>query len=142
MPRKYITYGEWGLGLKNLYYNDSDSVAKLNTDEIFSVGGDADAIKYRFVMRRKDASVESPKLLLVAFAIEMNNYSYPIDTTDLPTQKDHDLPKLYQHDVPVIGGSICSATTTTMLLKNKGFDFSNKGYAYEHEFMANMVADR
>lgn len=139
---KYITYGEWGLGLNNLYYNDSDSVAKLNTDEIFSVGGDADAIKYRFVMRRKDASVESPKLLLVAFAIEMNNYSYPIDTTDLPTQKDHDLPKLYQHDVPVIGGSICSATTTTMLLKNKGFDFSNKGYAYEHEFMANMVADR
>lgn len=139
---KYITYGEWGLGLNNLYYNDSDSVAKLSTDEIFSVGGDADAIKYKFVMKRKSAETESPKLLLVAFAIEMNNYSYPIDTTDLPTQKDYDLPKLYQHDVPVIGGSICSATTTTMLLKNKGFDFSNKGYTYEHEFMANMVADR
>lgn len=139
---KYITYGEWGLGLNNLYYNDSDSVAKLSTDEIFSVGGDADAIKYKFVMKRKSAETESPKLLLVAFAIEMNNYSYPIDTTDLPTQKDYDLPKLYQHDVPVIGDSICSATTTTMLLKNKGFDFSNKGYTYEHEFMANMVADR
>ena len=29
-----------------------------------------------------------------------------------------------------------------MLLKYKGFDFTGKGYDYEHEYMANLVADR
>ena len=55
--------------------------------------------------------------------------------------KDWDVPKLYQHDVPNIGGVICSPTTTTMLLKFMGMSFKDKGYTYEHEYIARMAAD-
>lgn len=140
---KYFTYGIYGLGRNNLYYDDSDSLAEISTDEINVLNDKtADAIKYKFIMRRTTASENSPVLSLVAMAFKIPGYVYNVDTSNLPSQKDNDLPKLYQYEVPNIGPVICSATTTTMLLKNKGFDFKNKGYQYEHEFMANMVADR
>lgn len=140
---KYFTYGVYGLGRNNLYYDDSDAIAEISTDEINVLNDKtADAVKYKFIMRRTSASEKSPVLSLVAMAFKIPGYVYNVDVSNLPKEKDNDLPKLYQYAVPKIGGTICSATTTTMLLKWKGFDFSNKGYTYEHEYMANMVADR
>lgn len=139
---KYFSYGKYGLGLVNVYYDDADSIAKLSTDEIFVLNDkEADAIQYRFTMRKTTTEANSPQLSLVALALNISNYVYPVDTTGLSSQYDIDVPKLYQHDVPSIGSVICSATTTTMLLKWKGFDFTDRGYTYEHEFMAKMVAD-
>ena len=140
---KYFTYGAYGLGRNNLYYDDSDAIAEISTDEINVLNEKtADAIKYKFIMRRTSTSEKSPVLSLVAMAFKIPGYVYNVDVSNLPKEKDNDLPKLYQYAVPEIGGTICSATTTTMLLKWKGFDFSNKGDTYEHEYMANMVADR
>lgn len=139
---KYFSYGKYGLGLTNIYYDDSDSIAELSTDEIFVLNDkEADAVQYKFTMRKTSMEANSPQLSLVSLALNISNYVYPVDTTNLPSEKDIDVPKLYQHDVPSIGSVICSATTTTMLLKWKGFDFTDKGYTYEHEFMAKMVAD-
>lgn len=139
---KYFSYGKYGLGLTNIYYDDSDSIAELSTDEIFVLNDkEADAVQYKFTMRKTSREANSPQLSLVALALNISNYVYPVDITNLPSEKDIDVPKLYQHDVPSIGSVICSATTTTMLLKWKGFDFTNRGYTYEHEFMAKMVAD-
>ena len=43
---KYFTYGAYGLGRNNLYYDDSDAIAEISTDEINVLNDKtADAIK-------------------------------------------------------------------------------------------------
>lgn len=148
---KYFTYGEWGLGKENYYYNQTDTNVKMSVDEIMVLNGKtANKIKYQVVLKRDTKGANSPELSLVTFALYMSGYSYKVDTTGLPTSVDWDVPKLYQHDVRVIGSVICSATTTTMLLKYKGHDFKDeaKTYknvsswgAYEHGYIASLVAD-
>lgn len=142
---KYYTYGVWGLGKTNTYYNQTDSAtnSKMSVDEIIVNSGNATGCKYRVTLRRNNASTDSPVLSLVCLALEISesNYSYPVDVSSLPKSVDNNLPKLYQYDVPNIGGSICSATTTTMLLKWKGHSFTDKGKTYEHEYIAELVAD-
>ena len=138
---KYFTYGIWGLGRNNLYYNQTDKNAKMSVDEILITNGTATAFQYKVIFRRDSAECESPKLRLVAMALNIPGYKYEVDVTGLPTFVDYDVPKLNQNIVPVIGNSICSATTSTMLLKYKGFDFSDKD-EFEHRYIANLVADR
>lgn len=141
---KYYTYGVWGLGKTNTYYNQSDSSnnTKMSVDEIIANNGDATACKYKVTLRRNNVSTSSPVLSLVCLTIDINesDYSYPVDISNLPKSVDNDLPKLFQYDVPTIGGSICSATTTTMLLNWKGYSFKDK-VTYEHEYIASLVAD-
>lgn len=142
---KYYTYGVWGLGKTNTYYNQTDSAtnSKMSVDEIIVNSGDANACKYRVTLKRKDLQTSSPVLSLVCLALDISesDYSYPVDVSSLPKSVDNEIPKLYQYDVPGIGGSICSATTTTMLLKWKGYSFTDKGKTYEHEYIASLVAD-
>lgn len=59
----------------------------------------------------------------------------------MPKEVVYDVPKLYQGAVPVIGNSICSATSTTMLLKYHGFHFSSFDAEYEHRYIASIVRD-
>lgn len=140
---KYFTYGEFGLGRNNLYYNQTDIKSYMDTDMIEPKSGyKGSGVKYKITLKRDSLSTKSPELSLVALALFIIDYNYVVDTSNLPDSVDWDLPKLYQHDVPGIGSVICSATTTTMLLKFAGYDFSDKGYQYEHQYMANMVADR
>ena len=140
---KYFTYGEFGLGRNNLYYNQTDTKSYMDTDMIEPKSGyKGSGVKYKITLKRDSLSTKSPELSLVALALFIIDYNYVVDTSNLPDSVDWDLPKLYQHDVPGIGSVICSATTTTMLLKFAGYDFSDKGYQYEHQYMANMVADR
>ena len=139
---KFLSYGEFGLGRKNVYYDQYDTDAMIDTDMVIPLHDKlADGMKYRFTFRRKTLTDESPKLSLVATTFFIRDYKYNVDTSELPGKVDWDVPRLYQHDVPVIGNQICSATTTTMLLKFAGYSFSDKGYKYEHEYMSNMVAD-
>ena len=142
---KYYTYGVWGLGKTNTYYNQTDSAtnSKMSVDEIIVNSGEANACKYRVTLKRKDLQTSSPVLSLVCLTLDISesDYSYPVDVSNLPKSFDNEIPKLYQYDVPGIGGSICSATTTTMLLKWKGYSFTDKGKTYEHEYIASLVAD-
>ena len=48
--------------------------------------------------------------------------------------------KINQNVVPVIGNSICSPTSSTMLLKYKGHDFSQFD-EYENRYIANLARD-
>ena len=141
----YFTYGVWGLGKTNTYYNQSDSNTntKMSVDEIIINNGDATACKYRVTLKRNNTTTSSPVLSLVCLTLDISesDYSYPVDVSNLPKSVDNNIPKLYQYDVPGIGGSICSATTTTMLLKWKGYSFTDKGKTYEHEYIAGLVAD-
>ena len=138
---KYFTYGIWGLGRNNLYYNQSDKNAKMSVDEILPTNGLGDAFQYRIILRRDSENVESCKLSLVAMAMRIPDYKFDVDTSNLPDFVDYDVPKVNQNVVPEIGSVICSATTSTMLLKYKGFDFSTKD-EFENRYIANLVADR
>ncbi len=137
----YVTYGEWCLGNKNKSKSGKtkDGLIKMDEDTI-SVLNDkkADAFQYQIYFK-KDSDKEPVKLRLV-------NTTVNVDVTDtlkpdLPNSVLYDVPKLYQRIVPSIGGSICSPTSMTMMLKYYGHDFKDMGYQYEHEYMAWLVYD-
>ena len=142
---KYISYcsGGWGLGLQNKSYDTSDSLVKLSTDEFMILNSkSADAVQFKLILRRSSANVESPKVSLVALALKGTNYSAPTyDLNTLPSYVKHDVPKLYQGAVPTIGGSICSPTSSTMLLKYKGMNFSEFDSQHEHRYIAGLARD-
>ena len=139
---EFITYGEWGLGLKNESHDQIKDFIKLKTDEVIILNNmQASAFKYTITLKRDNASYESPKLSLVTFALEIPGHSHFIDVKSLPKSVNYEVPKLHQSVVPVIGGSICSATSTTMLLKYYGFNFTDKDPEFEHRYIASIVRD-
>ena len=139
---KYFSYGDWGLGKQNYYYNQEDTLVSMDVDEIqVKNGKTADAVKFKFTLKRTSGTIDSPEMAMVACCLFLNDYTYRVDESQILPAKDWDVPKLYQHDVPNIGGVICSPTTTTMLLKFMGMSFKDKGYTYEHEYIARMAAD-
>lgn len=138
---KYLSYGEWGLGLENKAKDDSDNTAKLVTDEIKTVSNNANKFKLKINLKRKSLDYPSPIVSLLALTLNFVSYEFEkFDINTLPNDVHYDIDNLYQGDVPVIGGSICSATSSTMLLNYKGHSFKGLA-AYEHEYIAYLVRD-
>ena len=136
----YISYKEWGLGLQNACYDQSNALIKLVTDEVMVQNGKrGNAIMYKVTLRTTQNT--TPELSLVAFALEIPGYVHNVDISSYPRSIIHDVPKLYQQVVPTIGNSICSATSSTMLLKYKGESFKEFDAEYEHRYMASIVRD-
>ena len=153
---KYFTYGNWGLYLENYYYNDEDEIAQIFVDEVMIKNGKkGEAIQYKVILRKE--AEKSPELSLICF-----NFRYKpvdsmevaidegVDVTGLPMTVEYDVPRLNQNMVPVIGHEMCSATTSCMLLKFHGLDFSENAKNYkhkdswgefEHSYVASLVAD-
>lgn len=137
----YVSYGEWGLGLKNACRSQTNSLIKMVEDEINVLSNKTStSFQYKIVLKRKTVDCPSPVVSLVTFALNIPDYSFNVDSGLLKNKVYYDVPVLYQHDVPKIGNSICSCTSSTMLLKYKGLDFSAHG-KYEHEYIANLVKD-
>ena len=133
---KFFTYGEWGLGRENVYYDQDDEDVKMRVDEIILKEGKlGTSFQYRFVMKNE------AKLSIIAIMLNIPNYEYPVDAKGLPSIVWYDVPRLNQNMVPVIGHEMCSATTSAMLLKFKGFDFKDKDAEFEHRYVASLVAD-
>ena len=138
---KYFSYGKWGQGLNNSCLPQSDTYVKMVEDEIKMISPNkGEAFQMKIILRRSNIAYESPKLTMIALALELADYTYTVDISNLPKEVKYDVKKHYQHDVPKIGGIICSATSSTMLLNYKGYDFSDKA-AYEHEYIASIVLD-
>lgn len=138
----YITYSPWGLGLENQSHDQNNGIIRLSTDEVMVLNGKkATAIQFQLILCRDKLEVDSPAVSLVSFALEIPNYQYPVDITGLPEFICYDVPRLNQNVVPIIGGSICSATSTTMLLKYKGLNFSSQDQEFEHRYIAGIVRD-
>jgi len=123
----YLSYGIWGLGRQNaMTVPQSAGIASMSEDELtISNSQTADAFQFLISLRRDSAQTVSPKLSLVGISLLIPGYVFPIDITLLPDFVDYDVPQLYQHDVPTIGGSICSITSSTMLLLFKGHVFTD-----------------
>ncbi|MDD4076470.1 MAG: C39 family peptidase [Bacilli bacterium] len=136
----YLTYGNWGLGLNNaMIPNQAGGVANMDYDEIrINNKQTADAFQYTVILKRQTINDDSPALSLVAAALEMPNYNYPVDVSALPKKVDYNVPQLNQNIVPDIGNQICSPTSSTMLLMYKGHQFSGK---YPHAEIAKLFKD-
>ena len=138
---EYISYYPWGFGLQNKCYDQTYSPVKLQEDEVKVLNNKtANAIRFTVTLRRTNASCESPKYSLTSFALYSTSYTYPVDISGLPKEVVHSVPKLYQQIVPTIGNSICSPTTSTMLLKYKGENFSQFD-EFEHRYIANKFRE-
>lgn len=136
----YISYYPWGLGLQNACYDQSNSLIKLATDEVMVLNSKrADALMYKVTLRT--TADTTPELSLVSFALEIPGYIYNVNISSYPKTLIHEVPLLYQGEVPSIGNSICSATSSTMLLKYKGESFKQFDSEYEHRYMASIVRD-
>lgn len=133
---KYFTYGNWGLGKENIYYDQDDEFVKMSVDEVL-LKDNALANGFQFKVILKNNAI----LSLVAVTMHIPNYEYAVDASSLPSIVWYDVPKLNQNIVPVIGNEMCSATTSAMLLKFKGFNFSDKDSEFEHRYVASLVAD-
>lgn len=137
----YVSYGVWSLGShnKSMSSTTKDKLIKIDEDVVSVLKKQkADAYQYRInFIKEEDKLPVKLKIINTAINIEMEDSVKP----NLPNYVYYDVPKLYQRDVPNIGGSICSPTSTTMLLKYYGHDFSGLGYQYEHEYMAWLVND-
>jgi hypothetical protein len=137
----YVSYRPWGLGRENSSVDTSGGNCRISTDEVLiNNSKSANKLQYKVILRRDSLEVDSPQLSLVSFALESKNYQYENNLFGRNNEVFVDLPRLYQQIVPSIGGVICSATTSTMLLKGKGFDFSSKD-EYEHRYIAGLVKD-
>lgn len=137
----YITYSKWGLGLHNYCYPSSNSIIKLDDDVVVVLNSKkAEAIKFKVILRRNSANDDSPKLSLVAFALNNSSYEYLVNISQYHEDLIYNVPRLAQGIVPEIGGSICSPTSSTMLLKYKGMDFSSYDI-YEHRYIAGIAYD-
>ncbi len=137
----YITYGVWGLGLQNACHNQNQSLIKLDTDEIMILNNKrATAFQMKIVLKRNALTTPSPVVSLLAITFDMPGYTFDVDHELVPSKKLWEVPELYQHDVPSIGSIICSATSSTMLLKFKGHNFSSLD-PLEHEYIAALVKD-
>lgn len=137
----YITYGEWGFELQNGSTDQTNNLIKLVDDEIKVLNNKyATGLKFKLILKRNKITDSSPSVSLVTFALNLVNYTYDIDSSLINDAVKYDVPKLYQHAVPTIGGIICSITSSTMLLKYKGYDFTDKN-PLEHEYMAKLLFD-
>lgn len=133
---KYFTYGAWGLYDDNIYYNQDDEFVYMDVDEVIMKDGFlGEGFRYKVILKN-DA-----KLSLINVALKLVNYTFKVEDKCLPSYVDYDVPMLNQYIVPVIGPEMCSATTSTMLLKFKGFDFSKFDSEFEHRYVAGLVAD-
>lgn len=137
----YISYGEWGQGLINKSTDQSNSLIKLSDDEIIVINNKkANGFSYKIIMKRKSTNDISPVLSRITLALNLENPTYTISSSLLNNKVYYDVPALYQHDVPTIGNIICSATSSTMLLKFKGHNFSQLDNL-EHRYIAKIVKD-
>ena len=138
----YVSYGAWKMSSQNASCSGttSDGLVKINQDEVTPTAGrSATAYQYRVLFKRS-SSEASPILKCVNVALKINKSDVAIKE-GIKQSVVYDVPKLYQREVPNIGGSICSPTTTTMLLKYYGYSFVGLGYNYEHEYVARTAYD-
>jgi len=139
----YFTYGRFGMEKNNRCpTGQQDTVARLATDELLpSSSSGANAFQYKITLRRSTTNIVSPGLSLVANTLSLINYGgFSVDISNCPDYVLYDVPVLIQTDVPSIGSIICSATSSAMLLKYKGENYSHID-TLEHRHIAEIVRD-
>jgi len=143
----WLSYRQWGFervttSPANGSVDATSGNARISVDEIMPLSGQStnyNAFQYRLTLRRSSGTAVSPKVKAIAatlYSASAGDYfDAPSAAQTWPITGDK---ILRQQDVPTIGGSICSATSVTMLMVHKGVtDFP--GYPTKQEYTAREV---
>lgn len=140
---KFLSYCPHGIGfgLLNKGIDDKDDIASIIDDEIIINNDYANKVQYKVIFRRTSKITKSPCLSLVSIMIITDKYEVlKPSLNDTMSSVLYDVPFLYQREVPMIGSSICSPTSITMLLKFFGYSFQTFD-KYEHRYYALKCKD-
>ena len=137
----FASYNPWGLNYNNNHTSVmNDGIIKMSEDEIIVLNNKyATKVKFKIVLRKANIEASKPQVRLVSLCLWFkNDYKFDVDTSLLPKEIKNLLNK---NIVPQIGGVICSATSSCMLLKYAGENFKDKD-TFEHRYISGLVYDK
>lgn len=140
----WLSWGKWGIGLKRGSTDDSDSLAKVDTDTFTirgSSGETSSLIQFMAVLHSDDPAV-TPTLRNLAGTMKNTLPGQAIPVWN--PYAEEELPEKVLLDSPcyaqgirdsAISGSICSPTSITMMLNDRGEDlFPEEAALREYDF--------
>jgi len=138
---RYFSFGEFALHRRNASVSGSDSIARMNIDTLEILNGyTAQAFQYRVIFRNVIGN-RAAELRGVMISLESVFSSFPVSGETPPATLFHEVPKLGQRAVPVIGHRICSPVSVTMMLNYHGFDFSEFDEEFQQRHISELVFD-
>ncbi len=139
----WLSWGKWSPHIKRASTDESDSLAKIDTD-IFTIKGSSGEASSKIQLRVKlhsDDGEISPVVRQIAGTMKNTLPDQSIDvwqeySADLPEKVILDSPSYCQMSRdPAIGAVICSPTTLAMLLGHKGVEvFPEEVALNEYDF--------
>lgn len=142
----FVSWGKWGTTVKRSSTSSSDELAGMDTDTFFVRGSDGETgskVQFQVVLHSNNAGV-TPTLRNVSVSLQ-NTLDGQAITTYIPNgEAETALPEKVLLDTPCysqmvrdssIGSVICSPTSMTMMLNDRGLDlFPEETALREYDF--------
>lgn len=118
----WLTYGKWwSNGNEGSVTNQKDNIALIDVDLVKVLGeGKGNGFRYKIKLKREEVHISSPKIRLIAIALNLHKVKEQTFTEYRDWEKELDLPQRSQMIVPEIGSVICSPTSLSMILEYYG----------------------
>lgn len=118
----WLTVGFWKANIWSSYGASSSGVSTVDYDNV-TFSSYVSSWQFKIIMTRKAVSVASPTVHKLSFCVSDTRTTAALDFTqilnDKPAQIFIPTTFIYQYGVdPVIGGSICSPTSVSMILRS------------------------
>lgn len=129
----WLTVGYWDKMIWPDYGSTSFSGGEVDIDYV-KLDHYVNDFQFRVEFRRNNASYESPSIKLLSFFVSDSHTTDIIDlnklVADSPSQLYIPTEFIYQFDVdPNFGGSICSPTSTAMILRSYDIEVDPRAFA-------------
>lgn len=133
--QSWVIVGYWDNNIWSSYGSTAFSAGEVDVDYVVLTKY-CSKFQYKVLFERKSYSAKSPMLRQLAFSTSDSQTAVSIDdiVADCPDQIYINTTHYYQYGLdPVIGGSICSPTSVSMIIKSYGIqvnplDFAKRTY--------------
>jgi hypothetical protein len=118
----WLTVGFWKANIWSSYGASNSGVSTVDYDNV-TFSSYVSSWQFKIIMTRKAVTVASPTIHKLSFCVSDSRMTAALDFTqiinDKPAQLFIPTTFIYQYGVdPVIGGSICSPTSVSMILRS------------------------